>query len=50
MRSSLSCRRWITHSISDYYGLQSRSVLMGEPKRKVVVQKFKDDLDTLYVD
>ncbi|KAI1750973.1 hypothetical protein F4782DRAFT_230058 [Xylaria castorea] len=29
-------RRWITHSISDYYGLQSRSVLVGEPKRKVV--------------
>ncbi|KAI3329400.1 hypothetical protein HD806DRAFT_482882 [Xylariaceae sp. AK1471] len=29
-------RRWITHSISDYYGLQSRSVLVGNPKRKVV--------------
>ncbi|KAH8167811.1 hypothetical protein CIB48_g446 [Xylaria polymorpha] len=29
-------RRWITHSISDYYGLQSRSVLVGDPKRKVV--------------
>jgi hypothetical protein len=29
-------RRWITHSISDYYGLQSRSVLMGNPQRKVV--------------
>ncbi|KAI1261043.1 hypothetical protein F5Y18DRAFT_213927 [Xylariaceae sp. FL1019] len=31
-----SFRRWVTHSISDYYGLQSRSVLVGEPKRKVV--------------
>ncbi|KAI0456636.1 R3H-associated N-terminal domain-containing protein [Xylaria acuta] len=29
-------RRWITHSISDYYGLQSRSLLVGDPKRKVV--------------
>ncbi|KAI0468680.1 hypothetical protein F4859DRAFT_197980 [Xylaria cf. heliscus] len=29
-------RRWITHSISEYYGLQSRSVLVGDPKRKVV--------------
>ncbi|KAI1114325.1 hypothetical protein F5Y14DRAFT_414642 [Nemania sp. NC0429] len=29
-------RRWITHSISDYYGLQSRSVLVGHPQRKVV--------------
>jgi hypothetical protein len=29
-------RRWITHSISDYYGLQSRSVLVGDPQRKVV--------------
>ncbi|RYP51909.1 hypothetical protein DL768_002877 [Monosporascus sp. mg162] len=29
-------KRWITHSISDYYGLQSYSVLVGNPKRKVV--------------
>ncbi|KAI1828524.1 R3H-associated N-terminal domain-containing protein [Xylaria intraflava] len=37
-------RRWITHSISDYYGLQSRSVLVGDPERKVVyvgVEKMK---------
>ncbi|KAI1368605.1 R3H-associated N-terminal domain-containing protein [Xylaria arbuscula] len=34
-------RRWITHSISDYYGLQSRSVLVGEPKRKVVYVGIK---------
>ncbi|KAI1322298.1 hypothetical protein F5Y16DRAFT_386901 [Xylariaceae sp. FL0255] len=35
-------RRWITHSISEYYGLQSRSVLMGNPKRKVVYVGVKD--------
>ncbi|KAI0404353.1 hypothetical protein F4802DRAFT_252407 [Xylaria palmicola] len=29
-------RRWLTHSISDYYGLESRSVLVGDPERKVV--------------
>ncbi|GAW18190.1 hypothetical protein ANO14919_076640 [Xylariales sp. No.14919] len=34
-------RRWITHSISDYYGLQSRSVLAGDPKRKVVYVGIK---------
>ncbi|KAI1780205.1 R3H-associated N-terminal domain-containing protein [Hypoxylon cercidicola] len=34
-------RRWITHSISDYYGLNSQSVLMGNPKRKVVYVQMK---------
>ncbi|KAI0176486.1 R3H-associated N-terminal domain-containing protein [Hypoxylon sp. FL1284] len=34
-------RRWITHSISDYYGLNSRSVLMGDPERKVVYVEMK---------
>ncbi|KAI1177615.1 R3H-associated N-terminal domain-containing protein [Nemania sp. FL0916] len=34
-------RRWITHSISEYYGLQSRSVLVGNPKRKVVYVGIK---------
>ncbi|KAI1143270.1 R3H-associated N-terminal domain-containing protein [Hypoxylon sp. FL0543] len=34
-------RRWITHSISDYYGLSSRSVLVGNPKRKVVYVQLK---------
>ncbi|KAI4603420.1 hypothetical protein KJ359_003230 [Pestalotiopsis sp. 9143b] len=29
-------KRWLTHSISDYYGLDSRSILMGDPTRKVV--------------
>ncbi|KAI2629523.1 R3H-associated N-terminal domain-containing protein [Hypoxylon sp. NC1633] len=34
-------RRWLTHSISDYYGLNSHSVLMGNPKRKVVYVQMK---------
>ncbi|KAI1168817.1 hypothetical protein F5B18DRAFT_646595 [Nemania serpens] len=34
-------RRWITHSISDYYGLQSRSVLVDNPQRKVVYVGIK---------
>lgn len=29
-------RRWLTHSISDYYGLDSKSVEMGTPAKKVV--------------
>lgn len=29
-------RRWLTHSISDYYGLDSRSVTMGNPARRCV--------------
>lgn len=29
-------RRWLTHSISDYYGLESRSVTMGNPARRCV--------------
>ncbi|ORY65170.1 uncharacterized protein BCR38DRAFT_341029 [Pseudomassariella vexata] len=29
-------KRWLTHSISDYYGLDSRSALVGDPSRKVV--------------
>ncbi|KAK8080378.1 hypothetical protein PG997_008196 [Apiospora hydei] len=33
---SSAFKRWITHSISDYYGLDSRSVLVGNPSRKVV--------------
>ncbi|KAI0864141.1 hypothetical protein F4860DRAFT_431270 [Xylaria cubensis] len=41
-------RRWITHSISDYYGLQSRSVLVGDPKRKVVYVGIKQ-MKTGYV-
>jgi hypothetical protein len=29
-------RRWLTHSISDYYGLESKSVTTGDPARRVV--------------
>ena len=29
-------RRWLTHSISDYYGLDSKSVTVGSPARRVV--------------
>ncbi len=29
-------RRWLTHSISDYYGLASRSATVGKPPRRVV--------------
>ncbi|KAK3687720.1 R3H-associated N-terminal domain-containing protein [Podospora appendiculata] len=29
-------RRWLTHSISDYYGLDSKSVEVGNPARRVV--------------
>ncbi|KAI0199163.1 R3H-associated N-terminal domain-containing protein [Astrocystis sublimbata] len=48
-------RRWITHSISEYYGLQSQSVFVGEPKRKVVyvgVKQMKTGHapDVLYAD
>lgn len=32
----LFCRRWLTHSISDYYGLESKSVMVGSPARRVV--------------
>jgi hypothetical protein len=31
-----SRRRWLTHSISDYYGLDSKSVMVGNPSRRVV--------------
>ncbi|KAK3307330.1 R3H-associated N-terminal domain-containing protein [Chaetomium strumarium] len=29
-------KRWLTHSISDYYGLDSKSVMVGNPVRRVV--------------
>ncbi|KXJ95685.1 R3H-associated N-terminal domain-domain-containing protein [Microdochium bolleyi] len=38
---SSAFKRWITHSISDYYGLTSQSVLVGNPKRKVVYVSVK---------
>lgn len=33
-------RRWLTHSISDYYGLESSSVIVQNPARKVVYVKL----------
>ncbi|KAK1960737.1 hypothetical protein LY78DRAFT_741333 [Colletotrichum sublineola] len=39
---SASFKRWLTHSISDYYGLQSHSVTTGEPARKVVYITVRD--------
>lgn len=39
----LTCsRRWLTHSISDYYGLESRSVTTGNPERRVVYVTVKE--------
>lgn len=38
---SASFKRWLTHSISDYYGLSSRSVLVGGSSRKVVYVGLK---------
>jgi hypothetical protein len=29
-------RRWLTHAISDYYGLESKSAMVGNPARRVV--------------
>ncbi|KAI5463859.1 R3H-associated N-terminal domain-containing protein [Mariannaea sp. PMI_226] len=34
-------KRWLTHSISDYYGLESRSVTLVEPPRRVVYVGLK---------
>ncbi|KAF7534016.1 hypothetical protein G7Z17_g13432 [Cylindrodendrum hubeiense] len=33
---SAAYKRWLTHSISDYYGLESRSVTITNPSRRVV--------------
>ncbi|KAJ6780355.1 hypothetical protein PWT90_06550 [Aphanocladium album] len=38
---SASFKRWLTHSISDYYGLASRSVLVGSSSQKVVYVGLK---------
>ncbi|KAF4982446.1 hypothetical protein FZEAL_1964 [Fusarium zealandicum] len=34
-------KRWLTHSISDYYGLASRSVTLANPSRRVVYVGLK---------
>ncbi|KAF6823277.1 UV-damaged DNA-binding protein [Colletotrichum plurivorum] len=39
---SASFKRWLTHSISDYYGLESRSVTTGNPERRVVYVTVKE--------
>ncbi|KAK0391350.1 hypothetical protein NLU13_0851 [Sarocladium strictum] len=36
-----SFKRWLTHSISAYYGLQSRSIILQDPTRKVVCIALK---------
>lgn len=33
---TLGDRRWLAHAISDYYGLDSKSVTVGNPGRRVV--------------
>lgn len=39
---SASFKRWLTHSISDYYGLVSRSVTVGTPARRCVYVGVRD--------
>ncbi|KAG8166774.1 hypothetical protein KVR01_002463 [Diaporthe batatas] len=39
---SASFKRWLTHSISDYYGLVSRSVSVGTPARRCVYVGVRD--------
>ncbi|KAL0933483.1 uncharacterized protein CTRU02_212446 [Colletotrichum truncatum] len=39
---SASFKRWLTHSISDYYGLESRSITTGNPSRRVVYVTVKE--------
>ncbi|KAB5532774.1 R3H-associated N-terminal domain-containing protein [Coniochaeta sp. 2T2.1] len=41
---SASFKRWLTHSISDYYGLDSKSVEVGTPAKKVVYIGIKQVL------
>lgn len=38
---SAAFKRWLTHSISDYYGLESTSVVLKNPSRKVVYVRIK---------
>ncbi|KAF4993074.1 hypothetical protein FDECE_13520 [Fusarium decemcellulare] len=38
---SAAFKRWLTHSISDYYGLASRSVTLANPSRRVVYVGLK---------
>ncbi|EMT60551.1 hypothetical protein FOPG_08326 [Fusarium oxysporum f. sp. conglutinans race 2 54008] len=38
---SAAFKRWLTHTISDYYGIQSRSVNLSNPTRRVVYVGLK---------
>jgi hypothetical protein len=38
---TLLCRRWLTHAIADYYGLDSRSATLKNPTRRVVYVGLK---------
>ncbi|CEI68931.1 hypothetical protein FVEN_g11936 [Fusarium venenatum] len=38
---SAAFKRWLTHTISDYYGIQSRSVNLTNPSRRVVYVGLK---------
>ncbi|KAF4445116.1 hypothetical protein F53441_10958 [Fusarium austroafricanum] len=38
---SAAFKRWLTHAISDYYGIQSRSVNLSNPTRRVVYVGLK---------
>ncbi|KAL2691568.1 hypothetical protein Neosp_001957 [[Neocosmospora] mangrovei] len=44
---SAAFKRWLTHSISDYYGLASRSVTLTNPSRRVVYVGLKSTHGTL---
>lgn len=39
---SSAFKRWLTHSISDYYGLVSRSITVGSPGRRCVYVGVRD--------
>ncbi|KAH7189366.1 R3H-associated N-terminal domain-containing protein [Fusarium flagelliforme] len=43
---SAAFKRWLTHTISDYYGIQSRSVNLTNPTRRVVYVGLKTSQGT----
>ncbi|RGP76261.1 r3h-associated protein [Fusarium sporotrichioides] len=44
---SAAFKRWLAHTISDYYGIQSRSVNLTNPSRRVVYVGLKTSQGTL---
>ena len=34
MAADMPCRRWLVHSLADYYGLRAWSVTQGDPARR----------------